>query len=250
VAQVTTRALPGGRTPLAIVLIVAVLAGVALGAYLDWYMWHPMSSIVASLLFAVLIVAGGIAALVPARPVRIVGLVLLAIAIGGFAGQAVGPRRPDTLHTDTGSQRLVLTAPTEFDAAGDASCGLVADGSQITVDPGEFGLARDAEAADFHYVHVAIGDMWDFGDPMARPDHVSVTIRVIPELLPDDGKPGEVEHTTDAASTVTLGPTTNAGGSISFANLLVIEPGRPPARSDLAGTISWTCGPVRTSPES
>jgi len=224
---------------------------VAVAAYLDWYMWHPMSAIVTTLGLIVLLIAGGLTALVRSPRIRPIGLILLAVAIGGFVGQAVGPSRPVTHRTDTGSTRLVLTGPVASDAAGDATCGLVDDGSQILVDPGEFGLARASEDADFHYVSVAIGDMWDFGDPLARPDHISVTIRVIKAIVPEDGKPGETIHTTDRASTVTLGPTTLGGGSLTFANMVVEDPFAPfpnAPRSDFAGTISWTCGPIVNAP--
>jgi hypothetical protein len=232
-------------------LAIAFGIGVAVAAYLDWYMWHPMSAIVTTLGLIVLLIAGGLTALVRSPRIRPIGLILLAVAIGGFVGQAVGPSRPVTHRTDTGSTRLVLTGPVASDAAGDATCGLVDDGSQILVDPGEFGLARASEDADFHYVSVAIGDMWDFGDPLARPDHISVTIRVIKAIVPEDGKPGETIHTTDRASTVTLGPTTLGGGSLTFANMVVEDPFAPfpnAPRSDFAGTISWTCGPIVNAP--
>ena len=232
-------------------LILALLVGAAAGAYLDWYMWHPMSGIVVTFGLAVLVVVGGLAALARGRRIRPAGLVVLALAVGGFAGQTLGPSRPATHQTETGSMRLVLTGPIAFDAAGAATCGVVDDGSQILMDPGEFGLARASDDADFLYANVAIGDMWDFGDPLARPDHVSLTIRVVKAILPDDGKPGETFHTTDQASIVALGPTTNQGGSIAFSNLVVEDPFAPSPnapRSGFAGTISWTCGPIVTSP--
>ena len=227
-------------------LVIAAVLGAAAGAYLDWYMWHPMSAIVTTIGLIMLLIAGGLAVLVRSR-VRPIGMILLALAVGGFAGQVGGPSRPVTHRTETGSIRLVLTAPSAFDASGDATCGLVEEGGQILVDPGEFGTARTSADADFHYVSVAVGDMWDFGHPMARRDHVSVTIRVIPELVPADGKPAEQVYATDPDSTVTLGPTTQTGGSITFANLAIGDPTARSAssgRSDLAGTVSWTCGPI------
>ena len=52
-------------------------------------------------------------------------------------------------------------------------------------------------------------------------------------------------HSSDAASELTLLPGhTLQGGSIAFSNLSVGEPPDPARRSDLAGIISWTCGPV------
>jgi hypothetical protein len=232
-------------------LAIAFAIGVAAASYLDWYMWHPMSAIVTTLGLIVLLIAGGLTALVRSPRVRPIGLTVLALAVGGFVGQAVGPSRPITHHTETGSMRLTLTGPVASESTGDATCGLVDDGSQILVDPGEFGMARASEDADFHYVNVAIGDMWDFGDPLARPDHISLTIRGVKALVTDDGKPSETIHTTDRASTVTLGPTTPEGGSITFANLVVEDPFAPSPnapRSDFAGTISWTCGPIATGP--
>jgi hypothetical protein len=226
-------------------LVVALAIGAAAAAYLDWYMWHPMSAIVTTMGLGLVLIVGGLAVLVRSARIRPIGLVLLALAAGGFAGQALGPVRPTTHHTDTGSMHVVLTGSTSLDASGAATCGLVEGGGQILVDPDEFGLARVSEAADFHYVNVAIGDMWDFGDPLARPDHVSVTIRTIRALVTEDGKPGETIDATDRASTVTLGPTTSAGGSITFSNLVVAdEQMKPGARSEVTGTITWTCGPI------
>ena len=228
-------------------LVIAFGLGAGLAAVLDWYLWHPMSAIVTTLFLGLLGLVGAIAALVRHRWVRPIGLVLVAFAIGGFVGQAVGPSRPALIHTEGGSVRLVLTSGTTLDASGDASCAFAEDGTgQFQVAPGEFGVARAAEDADFHYVNVAIGDMSDFGDPNARPDHVSVTIRVIKAIVPQDGKPSEVEHTSDRASQVTLHSASADGGSLSFANLVVEEPGAATAtgRSELAGTITWTCGRI------
>src|SRR4029078_12629509 len=107
----------------------------AVAAYLDWYMWHPMSAIVTTLGLIVLLIAGGLTALVRSPRIRPIGLILLPVAIGGFVGQAVGPSRPVTHRTDTGSTRLVLTGPVASDAAGDATCGLVDDGRQTLAGP-------------------------------------------------------------------------------------------------------------------
>ena len=232
-------------------LAVAFALGAGLAAYLDWFMWHPMSAIVVTLLLAILGVVGAVMALVRGRRIRPAGLVLASIALGGFAGQALGPSRPATHRTVGGSVELVLTAPTPSRASGSATCGLVAGGGQILVDPDEFGVARPSENADFHYVNISIGDMWDFGDRNARPDHVSVTIRVIQAIVPDDGMPSEVEHTSDRESAITLHDVTPEGGSLSFANLRIETPsgGASDGRSDLAGTVAWTCGTVPTGPE-
>ena len=230
-----------GRTRV-VIGSVALIAGVAAGAWLDWHMWHPMSSIVATMGFGLVLLVGLAAALIRRSAARTVALVLLSVAVGGFAGQAIGPARPSILRTDTGSIHLVLTGADAVDASGGASCGFDAAGDQIVVDPDEFGVARTTEDADFHYVDVAIGDMWDFGDSRARADHVTIRIRVIPALLSASGKPDEITHETDGASVVELGRTSTAGGSLTFSNLVVDGGADSGSRSPLHGTVTWTCG--------
>jgi len=232
-----------GRTR-TLVGALALIAGVAAGAWLDWHMWHPMSSIVATMGFGLLLLVGLVAALIRQSAARTVGVVLLSAALGGFAGQALGPARPTILRTEIGSIHLLLQGADPTDAAGGATCGFDAAGSQIVVDPDEFGVARATEDADFHYVDLAIGDMWDFGDPRARADHVTIRIRVIPALLPASGKPEEIIHETDGASVVELGPTSTTGGSVTFSNLVVDGGADHGSRSPLRGTVTWTCGPA------
>jgi hypothetical protein len=221
---------------------VALVAGLAAGAWLDWHMWHPMSSIVATMGFGLLLLVGLVAALIRQRIARSIAVVLLSVAVGGFAGQALGPARPTILRTDTGSIRLILSGADALDARGGASCGFDAAGDQIVVDPDEFGVARPTEDADFHYVDIAIGDMWDFGDPHARADHVTIRIRVIPALVTAAGEPDEISHETDAASVVELGRTSTTGGSVTFSNLVVDGGSDSGSRSPLRGTVTWTCG--------
>jgi hypothetical protein len=196
---------------------VALVAGFAAGAWLDWHMWHPMSSIVATMGFGLLLLVGLVAALIRQRIARSIAVVLLSVAVGGFAGQAFGPARPSILRTDTGSIRLILSGADALDARGGASCGFDAAGDQIVVDPDEFGVARPTEDADFHYVD-------------------------IPALVSASGKPDEISHETDAASVVELGRTSRTGGSVTFSNLVVDGRSDSGSRSPLRGTVTWTCG--------
>ena len=245
----TTLTQPARPRWLPAVLGLTLVSALAVGAYANWYLWHPMSGIVATIGAAVLILVGGVAVLIRSRPARAIGLVLVVAGFGTIVGQNVGPDRPPTFRHETGTLRLVLTAPTAFDASGAASCGETADASQVVVDPGEFGLSRASEDADFLYAYITIGDMYDYGDPGRRDDHLSLTITVQPAIVPADGKPGETRLTSDAASILTLGPGhTVDGGSITFANLAIGDPADPARRSDLAGTITWTCGPVTLGP--
>lgn len=235
------------------VLGLTLLAAIAAGAYYDWYLWHPMSGIMVTLAGAVLILVGGIAVLVRSRRVRPIALILIVAGIGTIVGQKVGPDRPATFRHETGSMRLVLTSPITLDASGPASCGATADGSQVVVDPGSFGMARASDEADFHYPSVTIGDMYDYADPKRRDDHMNVSISVqlarIPADVDPNAAPGETIHRSDRASILTLAPGhTVAGGSISFSNLgLGVRPAATP-RSELVGTISWTCDPVTLVP--
>lgn len=239
------RTRPSSSRGLLAVLALTLVAALAVGMYANWYLWHPMSGIVATLGAAILILVGGIAALIRNRRVRAIAAMLLVAGFGTIVGQNVGPDRPPIFPHETGTLRLVLSAPTAFDATGDATCSETADASQVTVDPGEFGLARASEDADFHYVHIAIGDMYDVGARGRRDDHLSLTIEVQPALLPADGKPAPTRLTSDGASVLTLGSGhTLEGGSLTFANLAIGDPADPARRSDVAGTVSWTCGPV------
>lgn len=236
-------------------LLGAVLAGgLAAGAHFNWYYWHPMSGLVITLAAVGILLIGGIAVLIRSRRIRPIALVLMVAGIGTIAGQNLGPDRPATRRHETGTLRLVLTSPVAFDAVGAASCGSTADASQVVVDPGEFGMARASEEADFHYPYVTIGDMYDYADPNRRDDHLSISIRVLPASFPADADPNlalaETIHQSDRASILTLAPGHSiAGGSISFSNLVIGErPDSSSSRSDLAGTLSWTCGPVTVGP--
>jgi hypothetical protein len=230
----------------------ALVGGLAAGAYYNWYLWHPMSGLVITLAALGLLLIGGVAFLIRSRRFRPIALVLIVAGIGTIAGQNVGPDRPVTRRHATGSMHLVLTSPVAFDASGDASCGSTADGSQVVVAPGSFGMARASEVADFHYPHVTIGDMYDYADPGRRDDHLAVSINVHLAAIPADADlnatPVETVHRSDRASTLTLAPGHSvAGGSISFSNLVVGE-GTASRRSDLVGTLGWTCGPVTVGP--
>lgn len=227
-----------------------LLIAIAVGAYYNWYLWHPMSGLTITLAAVGLLLIGGVAFLIRSRRIRPIALVLIVAGIGTIVGQNVGPDRPATRHHETGTMHLVLTSPVAFDASGEASCGSTADGSQVVVNPGSFGMARASEEADFHYPSVTIGDMYDYGDANRRDDHLSVSIRVMLAAIPADADPnaapGETIHQSDRASILTLAPGHSvAGGSISFSNLVIGEhSGSSSSRSGLAGTLSWTCGPA------
>jgi hypothetical protein len=229
-------------------LALVFLGAIGVGAYYDWYMWHPMSAVVVTLIAGVLVLAGGLASAVRSPRVRPIGFVLVVAGLGAIVGSLVNPTRPPVVPHQGGSLRLVLAAPAAFDAAGDADCGSSEDASQVVVSPGEFGLARTSEEADFHYVYITIGDMYDFGDPAMRSDHLSLTIEVQAALIPADfdgnGKPGATRHSSDPSSVLALSGHSRAGGTITFSNLSIGEPPDPSRRSDLSGTITWTCGPV------
>lgn len=248
------RPAPTRQPWLPALLGLALIGGLTAGAYYNWYLWHPMSGLVITLAALGLLLIGGIAFLIRSRRVRPIALVLIVAGIGTIAGQNVGPDRPATFRHETGSMRLVLTSPIAFDASGPASCGSTADGSQVVVDPGSFGMARASEEADFHYPYVTIGDMYDFADPDRRDDHLKVSITVqlarIPADFDPNAAPGATIHRSDRASNLILAPGhTVGGGSISFSNLVVGGvPNASSSRSDLAGTLSWTCGPVTVGP--
>ena len=232
----------------------ALIGGLAAGAYYNWYLWHPMSGLVITLLALGLLLIGGVAFLIRSRRVRPIALVLIVAGIGTIVGQNVGPDRPATFRHETGSMHLVLTGPISLDVSGTATCGQASDGSQVVVDPGSFGMARASEDADFHYPYVLIGDMYDYDDPNRRDDHLRISITVQLARLPADFdpnvQPGATIHRSDRASILSLAPGHSVGGgSISFSNLVVGElPNSSSSRSDLVGTLSWTCGPVTLGP--
>ncbi len=233
-------------------LALALASGLAAGAYYNWYLWHPMSGLMITLAALGLLLIGGVAFLIRSRRIRPIALVLIVAGIGTIVGQNVGPDRPATRRHETGSMHLVLTSPVSFDASGEASCGSTADASQVVVDPGSFGMARASEEADFHYPSVTIGDMYDYADPGRRDDHLTVSIAVHLAAIPADADlnavPVETIHRSDRASVMTLAPGHSVnGGSIAFSNLVVSD-GSGSRRSDFAGTITWTCGPVTVGP--
>jgi hypothetical protein len=234
-------------------LALVFLAAIGVGAYYDWYMWHPMSAVVVTLIAGVLVIAGGIASAIRSPRIRPIGLLLLVAGLGAIVGSLVNPTRPQVVPHQGGSLHLVLAAPAAFDATGDAECASSQDASQVVVSPGEFGLARASEEADFHYVYITIGDMYDFGDPAMRSDHLSLMMEVQAARLPADfesnGKPGATRYSSDASSVLALSGHTRAGGTITFSNLSIGDPPDRSRRSDLTGTITWTCGPVGSGPE-
>lgn len=231
------------------VLGLALVGGLVTGAYYNWYLWHPTSGLTITLAALGLLLIGGVGFAIRSRRVRPIALVLIAAGIATIVGQNVGPDRPATRRHETGTLRLVLTSPIAFDASGPASCGSTADASQVVVDPDGFGMARASEEADFHYPYVTIGDMYDYGRAGQRSDHLSIAITVQQARIPADAdpnvRPGATTHSSDPSSVLALAPGhTLAGGSISFSNLAIGEIPDPSRRSDLAGMISWTCGPV------
>lgn len=230
-------------------LVLVLVAGAAVGAYYDWYLWHPMSAVAITMVAAVLVLVGGLAAAINARRVRPIGLLLVAAGLGAVLGSVINPTRPVVERQDGGSIRMVLTAPAAFDASGDGDCGSARDASQVVVSPGEFGLARSTEDADFHYVYLTIGDMYDFGRPTTRSDHLSLVIEVqsatvSPDFDDPNARPGFTRHASDASSTLTLTDHSRSGGTLAFANLAMGDPAGSAGRSAFAGTVTWTCGPV------
>ena len=237
------------------VLVAAAIIGVAVGAYLDWRMWHPSSGIVVTIGAVGLLLVGALALASRWQPIRPVAYGLLAIGIGAILGQNLGPARPPISQVG-GTITIELTEPA--DAApitGRADCQLTPDGAnfQVSGDPNlrlQLG-DQPLEARDPIQVALARGDMWEHGAG-SRDDGWSLLF-IIGDAGPFIGNemPAEVAMASDASSALT-GTGDQDAGSVTFSGLVETDVGLGTGETDsvpLSGTLSWSCDGPATDPE-
>ena len=237
-----------------LVLVGIAIIGAAVGAYLDWRMWHPTSGIVVTISAIGLLVIGALAWASRWQPIRPVANGVLAFAIGALLGQNFGPSRPPISLVD-GTVTVELTEPA--DAApitGRADCQLTPGGDnfQVSGDPNlrlQIG-EQPLEERDPIQVALARGDMWEYGAE-SRNDGWSLLF-ILGDAGPftDEEVPTEVAMATDASSEL-VGSGDQRAGSLSFSGLVEKDVGLGTGETDpveLSGTLSWTCdGPAGNS---
>ncbi|HEX7173373.1 MAG TPA: hypothetical protein VF365_12305 [Candidatus Limnocylindria bacterium] len=245
------------RSPMLGILALGVLAvaGAAIGAYLDWRMWHPSSGIVVTAGAILLLLVGALAWASRWRPVRPLAFGLLAFGIGVILGQNLGPSRPPVTVIE-GTITIELSEPA--DAAvitGPATCQLTPDGDnfEITADPNlrlQIGDQR-LEERDPIQVAMARGDMWDYGAE-SRSDGWSLLV-IVGDAGPFTGEEGSSERAvaTHPSSELTATGDQRAG-SMTFAGLVEKDVGLGLTAAgplDLSGTLRWTCEGDPVDPE-
>ena len=239
-----------------VLLALAVLAGAAVGAYLDWRMWHPTSGIVVTLGAVGILLIGAIAWASRWRPIRPLALGILAFGVGVILGQNLGPSRPP-ISLVQGTVTIELTQPANAaPIAGRASCQLTPDGEnfEISGDPNlriQIG-DQPREEQDAIQVALAKGDMWEYGAAEPRDDGWSLLT-----IVSDSGPFTDAEVPTSAAmasdGSSELRPTGDQeAGSITFSGLVAADVGLGDASAspvELAGTLSWSCEGPNADPE-
>ena len=233
------------RLPAIALFGVVLLAGAAIGTYVDWRYWqtaYGISFLVSVAAALVLVVAGVIAFLARSRRlVRGAALVLVIASIGVLVGQGVGPSR-EALQTSTGSITMHLTSPFVASATGASTCLNVASASEFLVESDENTTRLDTDDPAFVAIYVNRGDRWEASGDQ-RKDGVLVRITISPTQV--IGKADGLSMTSMEAgpSSVLATTFTNAGGSIAFSKLQPrVAADVTGAPMDLAGTLDWTCG--------
>lgn len=238
---------PATRT---FVVLAALLAiGVVVGAVWDWFNWHPMSALVATIgaIMAVLVAA---VLYVIRRPVaRRLAIGLATLALGVILGQVAGPGRPQLI-VGEGTGVVTLTAPRA--ASGDAvgvSCQRDAAGTelQMTIDQNtrvdivadDPNLPTDIDQREFFGLTLTVGDRWFRRSGANRGDETGV-FAIVGRVEADQP---EVHLIATDASRLDLSWTA-AGGTLAFGDLVQVmdtDATLGPDPFGLTGTITWTC---------
>jgi hypothetical protein len=242
-----------------IVVLIALLApAAAAGAYGHWILWDEETGFVLTLGAVAILAAAGLLGLVgfvvaeqrgPAHvhrgALRWVALGVAVVGVGILLGQKLGPSREPLIYQLDGTMTLTLTSPVTATATGPTTCINVASATEFSVD-GDPNMRLDTPDQPFVAVYLDAGDRWvvrEGGAP--RKNGVWFRVDMTGALVTDSGKPATTTLVATPSSTIeaTFG---NTGGSVRFAGLVDQGATDPAgAASSLAGTVSWTCGPVR-----
>ena len=232
------------NAPFVAALVLVGLAAAVVGAWLDWLWWPVYSGLTITLVAFGLIIVGGILAMIPRRPVRRAGLLVLAAAVGALLGQNLGPSR-EALIPAEGTVTLTLERPFAETATAVATCSNVASGTEVSVS-GDANMRLSDRS--FVSIYVDSGDRWAVTSDAPRANGVRLQIDITPELVPDDGRPSSVGMRATPSSTVEAA-FTNEAGRVQFAGLEpMTDVDHDGTSMDLAGTIEWTCDAVLFEP--
>jgi hypothetical protein len=226
------------------IVVVAFGAAALAGAYVDWIYWVEVqgTGLLLSLGALVLLVIGGLIALLAHGLRRRIAFVVLAVGVGLLAGQLLGPSREPLIVQPDGTLTLHLTSPIVADATGPAVCQNVASGADFQIGNDESTTRLDAADPAFVSIFINKGDRWQALGDAPRKDGVRLEIRITPTAVGGSGKPSTTGRQA-VESSILQATFSNAGGSVTFANLeAMIGPDLGGAPMDLAGTIDWTCG--------
>ena len=236
-----------------LVLVLILIIGVAVGAYLDWRMWHPTSGIVVTIGAIGLLLIGALASATGPKPIRPAAYGAVVLALGAILGQNIGPSRPPVNQVG-GTMMVELTEPADAEPInGRAQCQLTPDGDNFEVsgDPNLRLQIGDQllEQRDPIQVALARGDMWEHGAE-SRSDGWSLLV-IVGDAGPfvGDEMPSEVTMATDASSDLT-GNGDQRTGSLSFSGLVWKDIGLGTGDPmELSGTVTWTCNGPPADPE-
>jgi hypothetical protein len=230
--------------PFVAALLIVGSAAAVVGAWLDWRWWPVYSGLTITLVAFGLLIVGGILALIPRRPVRRAGLLVLAAGVGALLGQNLGPSR-EALILGEGTVTLTLERPFTETTTAVATCNNVASGTEVSMS-GDPNMRLSDRS--FVSVYVDSGDRWAVTSNAPRSNGVRLQIDITPERVPDDGRPSSVGMQATPSSTVEAA-FTSEGGRVRFSGLEpMTDPDHDGTSLDLAGTIEWTCDEVLNEP--
>ena len=240
-----------------VVLVAVFVPAAAAGTYLHWMLWDEETGFVA--------IIGAVAILAVAALLGLVGFVVAAqrgpahvhrgallwgalgvavVGVGLLAGETLGPSREPLILLD-GTMTITLTSPVAATATGPMTCTNVASATEFAVS-GDPNMRLDTPDQPFISVYLNVGDRWAVRDSGApRKNGVSFRVDTTGALVTDSGKPATTTLVATPSSSIEA-VFANAGGSVRFAGLVDQGAADPAgAVSPVAGTVVWTCGPVR-----
>lgn len=244
------RTLAGATPGTRLLLLAALLLGLAAGAYARWRLWLPIDALPATLGAGLLLLLGVLLAIRGRRAPRIAGLALAAFGLGVLVGQQVGPARP-ALALSEGELTVLVERPVEAQGSIVATCQAAMPGPDLQVSgdpdlrvdllPDDPSAPADVDQREFLGISVFVGDRWRDGR-VSRSDDIDLLViigQVRAEAL-------EVRLAADDGSALDL-ELDERGGSLRFAELVDVSEvpgaaGGAPQLLELAGTIRWTCG--------